>query len=370
MSDIPPSLSNLQWKLGIERPSLKYAGKPIKEEIVFAVSIPFPVLKAWYDHIIKWKCSNTYTFVDLLEYSIPGQAFAISSDKTTRFNVNESLRKLASQVNAEYEGCKGRKKKSLEVKSKTFHILKWQTVSVADMKVQNQEIHDELEHWKNTCENLESKVRQLHDEMEQVLQKKGEEISDLLSKNEELSNYMKKLESDRYEHKGKDIPESKNKYRTLKSFMSRAEVGLWFSKSFGLKVENITVSELKTGKIHNLNNEKKANSPTAQGFDSLSEMDKSKVEKILFLLDKFCVGDNFYHEITMLVDDLPRSYLVKQRRDKLNKLCHLSATPGEEEGAQLQFKELLTDRIRDYIGKHPDITSDGGCIQVKISGIW
>ncbi|CAB3999398.1 Hypothetical predicted protein [Paramuricea clavata] len=30
-----------------------------------------------------------------------------------------------------------------------------------------------LEHWKNTCENLESKVQQLHDEMEQVLQKKG-----------------------------------------------------------------------------------------------------------------------------------------------------------------------------------------------------
>ena len=202
MSDIPPSLANLQW------PSLAYAGKQVKEEIVFAVSIPFQVLKAWYDHIVMWKCSNGYTFVDLLEYSIPGQAFAITSDKTVRFNVNESLRKLASQVNSEYKGCKGRKKKSLEARSKIFHILKGQTVSVADMNDQNKEMHDELEHWKNTCENLESKVRELHEEMEQVCQKTRGKISDL------LSNYFKKLESNRYEHKGKYISESKNKYRT------------------------------------------------------------------------------------------------------------------------------------------------------------
>ena len=88
---------------------------------------------------------------------------------------------------------------------------------------------------------------------------------------------------------------------------------------------------------------------------TLFEIAKSKVEKILFLLDKFCVGDNFYLEITMLEDNLPWSYLVKQKRDQLNKLCHLSSTPGEEEGAQMLFKELLADRNQDYIGKHPEV---------------
>ena len=69
----------------------------------------------------------------------------------------------------------------------------------------------------------------------------------------------------------------------------------------------------------------------------------------MFLLDKFCVGDGFYHEITMLVDGLPKSYLVKQRRDQLNKMCHIISTPGEEHGAQLPFKELLKNRIKEYI---------------------
>ena len=56
---------------------------------------------------------------------------------------------------------------------------------------------------------------------------------------------------------------------------------------------------------------------------------------VLFLMDKVCVGDNFYHELTMICDDLPKSYLIKQRQNQLNNLCHKTSTPGEEEGAQV-----------------------------------
>ena len=34
------------------------------------------------------------------------------------------------------------------------------------------------------------------------------------------------------------------------------------------------------------------------------------VEKVSFLLEKFCVGHNFYHEVSMVLDGLPKSYLV------------------------------------------------------------
>ena len=43
---------------------------------------------------------------------------------------------------------------------------------------------------------------------------------------------------------------------------------------------------------------------------TLSEEEKLKVEKIVFLLDKFFVGDAFYHKIFMITDGLPRSYLA------------------------------------------------------------
>lgn len=49
-----------------------------------------------------------------------------------------------------------------------------------------------------------------------------------------------------------------------------------------------------------------------ESFETLQEEDNNKLEQILFLLDKFCVGDEVYHEMTIHTDDLPKSYLIKQ----------------------------------------------------------
>ena len=80
------------------------------------------------------------------------------------------------------------------------------------------------------------------------------------------------------------------------------------------------------------------------------------------------MGDAFYHEITMLVEGLPKSYLVKQRRDQLNRMCHITSIPGEEHGAQLPFKELLKNRIKEYTIAHPNVVRDNETIKVQISG--
>ena len=49
-------------------------------------------------------------------------------------------------------------------------------------------------------------------------------------------------------------------------------------------------------------------------YSKRSEEDKIQIEEILYLLDKFCVGDSFYHELTMVTDGLPRSYLIQQNK--------------------------------------------------------
>ena len=68
---------------------------------------------------------------------------------------------------------------------------------------------------------------------------------------------------------------------------------------------------------------------------TLSEEEKLKVEKIVFLLDKFFVGDAFYHEILMITDGLPRSYSVKQCCDELNKMCQTEPLNTKFEGVTL-----------------------------------
>ena len=69
----------------------------------------------------------------------------------------------------------------------------------------------------------------------------------------------------------------------------------------------------KEGFTHSLNYS--ASNSTPHGHANLDEEEKNKVEQVLFLLDKFCVGDEEYHELSMITESLHKSYLVKQSRN-------------------------------------------------------
>ena len=48
-------------------------------------------------------------------------------------------------------------------------------------------------------------------------------------------------------------------------------------------------------------------------------------------------------------EDLPISYLIKQCKEDLNRLCHITRTPGQVEGAQLDFKSELESLIKTKV---------------------
>ena len=119
--------------------------------------------------------------------------------------------------------------------------------------------------------------------------------------------------------------------------MTRAQRALWSAKSVGLEVEFIAMKEVKTGSKHNakmVSDEQQEN--TVTGLDSLLKEEKEKLDQILFLLDKFFVGDLFYHELSMINDDLLKSYLIKEWHD----MNHIISTPGRAEGAEVSFKNF------------------------------
>ena len=95
--------------------------------------------------------------------------------------------------------------------------------------------------------------------------------------------------------------------------------------------------------------------------------DEETIEQVLFLLDKFCASDELYHEFTLAYDDLPRSYLIKQKRSELNKLCHIEKVPGQFPGAQISFSETRKDHIRELFKSHPDHDVTDDPIKVKVS---
>lgn len=149
MSDTTPFDSILKWKLGIESPSLAYAAKTVTRNIILAEDVPYPLLKLWHDFIkTKMMENNTYykeepscstlsnllmhesnmklSYVDLFDYSVPGNAFAISSDEKIRLEVNESLRKKFVEkykVNMQRPQEQGGKRNSTQ-KTRYFIYLK------------------------------------------------------------------------------------------------------------------------------------------------------------------------------------------------------------------------------------------------------
>ena len=88
-----------------------------------------------------------------------------------------------------------------------------------------------------------------------------------------------------------------------------------------------------------------------KSYQNLSEEEKQKVQSVLFVLDKFCIGEATYHDLTTIADgeSLPRSYLIKQCKEELNKLSHITRTPGAPVGAQLNFKSELEAEIKSQV---------------------
>lgn len=120
-----------------------------------------------------------HTYTDFLEFSIPGNFFAISENPITRTEVHKHLQRLAGAVCSEYKKAKGgRQSLELSKKSKRFHIYEGQTVDLVELREQNKVIKDELLEWKKNSD-LESELKTLHQEIQLAIQEKDGAIKNL-----------------------------------------------------------------------------------------------------------------------------------------------------------------------------------------------
>ena len=108
------------------------------------------------------------------------------SDQVVRSEINHSLRVMAAKVYSEYGKSRGRKRQQLDLKTKKFHIMDGQTISITKFKQDKAFVCDELAKRKERNINLEVEIKKLYHEMEMAIQEKDEGIENLQSKNEEL----------------------------------------------------------------------------------------------------------------------------------------------------------------------------------------
>ena len=354
----------LEWKLKFQTESpLHYVRQQAasKYEIVFCIEIPWPLLKLWKD--LLGGTPGGVTYVDLINATVVDGCFLLKRDCE---RVEESLRRYSSMAKQSYYKTAGRKRKELDKKVCKLSIRRGEIESPDALKSELQHCHEELEEWKKKYSNLAEEKEKLYEEMEEEINKLEEEITDLKQVNRELADYVEALEEkESLKCKGRKISDvgGKQKGRKLRHIKNKAQCALWFCKSFGLELSQIKLKD-EGGDVHSLNY---FATPSASGrYDNLNEDDKNKVEQILFLLDKFCVGDEVYHELSSISEGLPKSYLIKQLRHDLNKTYHIERTPGKFAGAKINFTATLTDHIKELLTDRPELKDEA--IHVKLSG--
>lgn len=71
--------------------------------------------------------------------------------------------------------------------------------------------------------------------------------------------------------------------------------------------------------------------------------------KILYLLDRFCISDKAYHELTQISKELPQSYKVKELRSSIDKRVEITRITGEIPGAYRCVKTFLAERLQEKV---------------------
>ena len=155
------------------------------------------------------------------------------------------------------------------------------------------------------------------------IQKLQEKMKDL---HKEIPDEYDRIQTP-MENKGRTIDQVSERHarRKLSEFKTKAGQALWFAGSFGLELDFMQ-AHTRDGKEIKI---KLSEKDTTAKVGSSSN-DNGKIKQILYLLDKFGVGDEFYHELSVIDLTLPRSYQVKKKRTSLNSSMDIQHIPGFE----------------------------------------
>ena len=218
-----------------------------------------------------------------------------------------------------------------------------------EQKSINEDLQNEKDILQERCESLVKDLMENQQAERMAKTKVGAEIQDLKIQNQNLQNYIEGLGQDLdFSNSGGRLSTvgERQQRRKITELKTKVEKALWFAKTFGLDLQSAIFKD-EHGENHTLTYSENVR----RSYKDLTEADQQKVKNILFILDKFCIGDEAYHELSMVDgnEELPRSYLIKQCKDELNKLCHITRTPGSAQGAQLDFQVELESVIQNQV---------------------
>lgn len=340
---------------------LSYIRKQKSFEVFITFSIPYEVLIKWHQIKVVRKLF-ALSYVDLLFLSQKLPSCILNLKEEAKLRLEARLRELSYSAAKECTGTKGstrikvlQKVKKLAVYQSEIQDSSQLLSKINCLEEENKELQEQRETLEARCGSLLQEVAELRQNTQRAAELE-QSYSEISNQNDKLKEYIDSLVDrdcckhcdSQYSNNGRTYNEVSytQKQRKLKELKTNSERALWFLESFGFKLDKLLLINCQSGEKATLqyNNGKKA------AYQFLSEEDKDKVRNVVYIMDKFCVSDAAYHEFSMTNNEgLPRSYLIKQCRQDLNKVYSISRTPGEWPGTQLSFTDELNHQLSKQV---------------------
>ena len=178
---------------------------------------------------------------------------------------------------------------------------------------------DDADRWKIQCDQLEKRVASLYEEMIEAIGSYEEKIEGV---QDEIQDMKQQLYSSPEANTGKPIieVEARQARRQLNKVKTYTEKALWFADIFGLKPTNLELRKVATGSpvkiAFNSSHPSTSYPSTSQQSTSENEDELLRIKQVLYLLDRFAVSDQCYHEMSMLYQEMPRINKVKEAQER------------------------------------------------------
>lgn len=139
---------------------------------------------------------------------------------------------------------------------------------------------------------------------------------------------------------GKGLDEVKSRLLVLREACKSA---LQFANTFNIDLLSVSFQCRTSREIVQLKYKDEIISSSTEPEDMHS------IYQVLFLLDKFAVSDEFFHEISMLFPLLPRSYTVKQARTRMSECISIKRLPMPYYGAYRPLSECIKEALQAQV---------------------
>ena len=265
------------------------------DEIAFTVHVDNQVLKSWQD-LKDHGMLLDFTFLGILNcFLAESHTILVKSDCQ---RIEEVLRKLCSKVKrtfkkkSGYDYTKFGKERSVVIRHGELLTTGNLEGELYSLKIANETLEEENETLTERCAKLYESLVQAEERSrnanDSIIESRAH-IEKLSRENANLLQYFDKIADQKgFIHCGKTFSELKERQqrRKINELKSYAEQALWFAQSFGLKLSLVGFKD-GGGVLHTIEYE---GDKRRKSYKDLSNEDKEKIQQVLYVTDKFCIG--------------------------------------------------------------------------------